>query len=195
MTRYGLLVSLHVTAVIVWVGGATTLLFLTLYAQNHRNHAFLGQLGALVRWLTIWVLLPASLAAPAVGVAAAHTGHWSELFFFHVGEGAFTFSFLLTVAVRLPLLRQGRRGAVDAARLSRYLLALAVAETTVLYLAVFDMVAKPTAVGVSDVRYGGIVAAAGFLAAIALALRARGIDTPTLSPLAGRGTDERKGMA
>ena len=173
MSRYSLLVSLHVASVIVWLGCGTTLAFITIYAPRARSGAVLGQLGALARWLTLWILLPASLAAPGFGVLAAHAGHWPDIFFFHVGEGAFLFSFILTVAIRLPLLRRARRGAVAPARLPQYLLALALAELTVLYLAVADMVAKPSGIGTSSVRYGGLVLVLGLLAAAAIAVRAR----------------------
>jgi hypothetical protein len=150
--------------------------FVTIYGQRTRNGVVLGQLGALVQWMTLWVLVPASLAAPGFGLLAAHAGHWPDIFFFHVGEGAFVFSFLLTVAIRLPLLRRARRGEVDAARLAQYLQALALAELTVLYLAVADMVVKPSGIGTSAVRYGGGVLALGFLAAAAIAYRARKLD-------------------
>lgn len=179
MTRYSLLVSLHVASVVVWLGCSTTLAFITIYARRARNGVVLAQHGPLVQWMTLWVLLPASLAAPAFGVAAAHAGHWSDIFFFHVGEGAFLFSFLLTVAIRLPLLRRARRGAFDAARLAQYLLALAVAELTVLYLTVADMVFKPSGIDTSVVRYGGIVLVVGFLAASAIAYRASKRDLRT----------------
>jgi uncharacterized membrane protein len=176
MSRYSLLVSLHVISVIVWLGCGTTLAFIAIYAQRAKNGVALGQLGALARWLTLWILVPASLAAPGFGVLAAHAGHWPDIFFFHVGEGAFLFSFLLTVAVRLPLLRRAKRGAVAPARLPQYLLALALAELTVLYLAVADMVAKPNGIGTSSVRYGGLVLALGLLAAAAIAGRGRKTD-------------------
>ena len=176
MSRYSLLVSFHVASVIVWLGCGTTIALVTIYARRARNRVVLGQLGALVRWLTLWVLLPASLAAPGFGVLAAHAGHWPDIFFFHVGEGAFLFSFLLTVAIRLPLLRRAGRGAVVPVRLPQYLLALALAELTVLYLAVADMVAKPAGFGTSGVRYGGLVLALGLLGAAAIAVRARKTD-------------------
>lgn len=176
MTRYSLLVTLHIASVIVWLGAGTTLAFVTIYAQRARDHVVLGQIGALTWWMGLWVLAPASLAAVGFGFAAAFEGHWPELFFFHVGEGAFTVSFLLTVAVRLPLLHSARRRAPDVARLSRYLLALALAELTVLYLAVADMVAKPSGIGASVVRYGGVVLALGLLAAAAIAYRARRLE-------------------
>jgi hypothetical protein len=176
MSRYSLLVSLHVAGVIVWVGCGTTLALLTIYARRAPNGVVLGQFGALVRWMTLWVLVPASLAAAGSGVLAAHAGHWPDIFFFRVGEGAFLFAFLVTVAIRIPLLRGAGRGAVAAARLPHYLLALALAELTVLYLAVADMVAKPSGIGTSVVRYGGVVLALGLLAAAAIAYRARKLD-------------------
>jgi hypothetical protein len=176
MSRYSLLVSLHVAGVIVWVGCGTTLAFVTIYARRARNGVVLGQFGGLVRWMTLWVLVPASLPAAGVGVLAAHAGHWPDIFFFRVGEGAFLFSFLVTVAIRLPLLRRAGRGAVAAARLPHYLLALALAELTVLYLAAADMVAKPSGIGTSVVRYGTVVLALGLLAAAGIAYRARKLD-------------------
>jgi hypothetical protein len=93
-----------------------------------------------------------------------------------VGESTFVSSFLLTIAVRLPLLGRARRRGFDAGRLSHYLLALALAELTVLYLAVADMVVKPSGSGTSVVRYGVVGLALGFLAAAAIAYRARNID-------------------
>jgi hypothetical protein len=176
MTRYSLLVALHVASVVVWLGCGTTLWFVTIYAQRARNDVVLEQLGALTQWMALRVLAPASLAAASFGVAAAHVGHWQDIFFFHVGEAAFVFSFLLTVAIRLPLLRQARKGAIDADHLSQYLLAVGLAEQTLLYLAVADMVVKPGGIGTSAVRYGGGVLALGLLAATAIAYRAHKLD-------------------
>ena len=65
MSRYSLLVSLHVVSVIVWLGCGTTLALITIYAQRVKNGVVLGQLGAMARWVTLWILVPASLAALA----------------------------------------------------------------------------------------------------------------------------------
>src|SRR2546423_3138460 len=169
MNRYSLLVSLHVASVVVWLGCGTTLAFVTIYARRATNTLILDQLGALVQWMTVRVFAPAALAAAGFGVAAAHAGHWEDIFFFHVGEGAFAFSFLLTVGVRVPLLRRAARGAVASLRLSRYLLALAVAELTVLYVAVADMVTKPSGVHAGAVRDGAFVLILGFAASPTIA--------------------------
>jgi hypothetical protein len=172
MTRYSVLVSLHVASVIVWLGSGTTVASIAIYARRAGDRVVLDRLGGLVQWLALRVLAPAALAAFGFGVAAAHAGHWPDLFWFHVGEGAFGFSFLLTVAARLPLLRRARRGELDAVRLARYLLAVAIAELTALYLAVFDMVVKPGGIGAPAVRYGAAVLVLGLVAAVVIGARA-----------------------
>jgi hypothetical protein len=173
MSNYSLLVTFHLASVIVWLGCSTTLVFFTIYALRASSGSMRDQIGALTWWMTLWVLVPASLAAPGFGVLAAHAGHWPDIFFFHVGEGAFTFSFLLTVGVRLPLLRRARQDRVAPSRLPRYLLALALAELTVLYVTVADMVFKPSGIGVRAVHDGGVVLLLGLGAAVAIAIRAR----------------------
>jgi hypothetical protein len=178
MTHYSLLVSLHVASVIVWLGSGTSVVVLVLYALRARDAVVLERLGPVVQWMALRVFAPASLAAFLFGAAAAHEGHWPHLFWFQVGEAAFGFSFLLTLAVRLPLLRRARRGGVGAVRLAQYLLALALAELTVLYLTVADMVIKPTGADTNAFRYGLGVVALGLLAAAAVAYRAHRIDTP-----------------
>jgi hypothetical protein len=170
MNHYSLLVSLHVASVVVWLGAGTTLAFVTIYARRAPNTLVLEQLGALVRWMTVRVFAPAALAAAGFGVAAAHVGHWPDIFFFHVGEGAFVFSFLLTVTVRMPLLRRAARGAVAPRRFSQHLLALAVAELTVLYVAVADMVTKPSGVHTGAVHYGVVILAIGLTASLTIGL-------------------------
>src|SRR3954447_14995641 len=169
MTRYSLLVSLHVASVVVWLGCGTTLAFVTLYARRVPSTSILDQLGALVHWMTMRVFAPAALAAAGFGLAAAHAGHWQDGFFCHVGDGAFLFSFLLTVGFRMPLLRRAARHAVAPLKLSQYLLALAVAELTVLYIAVADMVAKPSGLHDGAVRDGAFVLAAGLAASVTIA--------------------------
>src|SRR5262249_55419314 len=106
------------------------------------------------------------------GVAAAHAGHWPMLFWFHVGEAAFAISFLLNATVRLPLVRRARRGAIDPGRVAGFVLALAIAELTVLYLAVADMVIKPSSRDTKALATGGPILVRGLAAAAATALRA-----------------------
>lgn len=185
MTRYSLLVALHIASVVVWLGCGTSLVSLTIYARRPGNNVVLEQLGTLTHWMALRILAPASFAAAGFGVAAAHAGNWQDVFFFHVGEAAFVFSFLLTIVIRLPLLRRAARGALEALRLSEYLLAVALAELTLLYLAVADMVAKPTGIGTAVVRYGGGLLALGFVGAATIAYRAHTLDSRDGRPRSG----------
>jgi hypothetical protein len=118
------------------------------------------------------VFAPAALGALGFGIAAAHAGDWPMLFWFHVGEAAFAISFLLNVAIRGPLVRRARGGKIDPLRMARIVLALALAELTVLYLAVADMVVKPSSSDTDTLAAGGGILAAAVVAALLIALRA-----------------------
>jgi hypothetical protein len=169
MDQYSVLVFFHVASVIVWLGAGTTVALLALYAQRSSDLVVLERLGSLVGWLAPRVFAPSALAALGFGIAAAHSGHWPRFFWFHVGEAAFAVSFVITVAARVPLLRRVRRGAVHPARFARLTLALALTELTVLYLAVADMVAKPSSGDTGTIAVGGGIASAALLISIAIA--------------------------
>jgi hypothetical protein len=178
MDTYSILVFAHVASVIVWIGVGSTVALAALYAQRGRDQVVLERLGGWVGWLAPRVFAPSALAALGFGIAAAHTGHWPRLFFFHLGEAAFATSFLLTVLFRLPLLRRARRGDIRPDRFARLTLALALVELTVLFLAVWDMVAKPTSSDTAALATGGAILAVAVLASIAVGLSGR--SKPTL---------------
>jgi hypothetical protein len=178
MDRYSFLVFAHVASVIVWIGVGSTVALAALYAQRGRDQVVLERLGGWVGWLAPRVLAPSTLAALGFGIAAAHSGHWPRLFFFHLGEAAFVVSFLLTVLFRLPLQRRARRGDIRPDRFARLTLALALVELTVLFLAVADMVAKPTSSNTAALATGSAILAFAVLASIAVGLSGR--SKPTL---------------
>jgi hypothetical protein len=178
MDTYSILVFAHVASVIVWIGVGTTVALTAVYAQLGRDQVVLERLGGWVGWLTPRVFAPSALAALGFGIAAAHSGHWPRLFFFHLGEAAFAVSFLLTVLFRLPLLRRVRRGSIHPDRFARLTLALALVELTVLFLAVADMVAKPTRSETVTLATGGAILALSVVASIALGVSGR--SKPTL---------------
>lgn len=171
MTNYNILVFLHVASVIVWLGTATGVALLALYWWRSRSAAVADPFIGFVGWLGPRVLAPSSLFAFGFGVAAAHAGHWPMMFWFHVGEAAFGISFLLTVLVRVPLLRRMRQGKLSPLRGAKLLLALAFAELTVLYVAVADMIVKPSGADTTALTTGGITIAVGVAAAVATAYR------------------------
>jgi hypothetical protein len=177
MDKYSVLVFAHVASVIVWIGVGSTVALAALYAQRGRDHVLLERLGGWVGWLAPRVLAPSALAALGFGIAAAHSGHWPRLFFFHLGEAAFAISFLLTVSFRIPLLRRARRGNIRPDRFARLTLALALVELTVLFLAVADMVAKPTSSDTVALATGSAILASAVLASIAVGLSGRSHST------------------
>jgi hypothetical protein len=184
MNKYSILVFLHVASVIVWIGVGSTIALAALYAQRGRDQLVLERLGGWVGWLTPRVLAPSALAALGFGIAAAHEGHWPHLFFFQLGEAAFVISFLLTVLFRLPLLRRVRRGSIRPDRVARLTLALALVELTVLFLAVADMVAKPTTSDTATLVTGGAILAVTMLVSIAVGFSGRSKPTRDLVEIA-----------
>ena len=169
MSRHDLWLFFHVASVIVWLGAGTTLALITLYAQTTRDGVLLERLPVLTGWLGPRVFAPASLAALGFGIAAVRSGHWPNRLWIHLGFGAFAISFLLNVAVRLPLLRRTRNARTHPIRAARMLRSLALVELTILYLTVADMVAKPSGADSGTLSVGGAILALVVLAALATA--------------------------
>ena len=168
MTHYQLWVFLHVASVIVWLGAGTTLVLATLYAQRAADYPAEAVTG-FAGWLGPRVFAPSSRAALGFGIVAVRSGHWGSPLWVRLGIGAFAVSFLLNVAVRVPLLVRARRGGTAAGAAARLLRSLALVDLTVLYLTVADMVAKPTGADSGALSVGGAILAVAVLAATVLA--------------------------
>jgi uncharacterized membrane protein len=159
LSRYELLLFLHVVCVIVWLGTGTALALLAIYA-GRSDRELLRRIGPLGRALGPRVFAPAALGALVLGVLLVLDGSWTFApLWIKLGLGAFAFSFLLNVTIRAPLVRRQAKGAVDPARAGRLLGRLAVVELTVLYLAVAHMVAKPSGGDTGTLIGGGLVLA------------------------------------
>lgn len=174
LTRYNVLVFCHVASVIVWLGAGTTVALIALYGRRARDVVMLDRLSVVVSWLAPRVFAPAALGALGFGIAAAHAGPWPMLLWFHIGEAAFAISFLLNVAIRAPLVRRARRGEINPLRMARFVVALALAELTVLYLAVADMVLKPSSSDTATLATGGGILALAVVAAALTSWRSGG---------------------
>src|SRR5262249_23312640 len=140
----------------------------TLYAQRAADQALEAVTG-FAGWFGPRVFAPSSFAALGFGIVAVRSGHWGSPLWVRLGIGAFAISFLLHVAVRLPLLRRARRGGSTVDGAARLLRSLALVDLTVLYLTVADMVAKPTGADSGALSVGGAILAVTVLAATALA--------------------------
>jgi hypothetical protein len=151
MTRYELFLFLHIACVIAWLGAGTTVAVLS-QRMPISEHA---------QWLGPRVFGPASLGSLAFGLALVFEGHWTfGPLWIQLALGAFALSTLLNVGVRFPIFR---RNAPDR---DRKLAALARVELAVLYLAVADMVAKPTGADVTALAVGGALLALVTLASV-----------------------------
>ena len=164
MSRYEFLLFVHVAAVIVWLGTGTALAFIAIYAERSRDRALGERFGTLAAWLGPRVFAPASLGTLVAGILLVLDGSLTfHRLWIGLGLAAFAVSFLLNVGIRFPLLRRLEGGTLDPARGVRLLGLLARAELAVLYLAVADMLAKPTGADT-----GTLVGGAAILGLVAL---------------------------
>jgi len=144
MTTYELLLFLHISCVIAWLGAGTAMAVVSLKVPMPELGKLLGPR----------VFGPASLGALAFGLALVFNGNWTfSPLWVQLGLGAFALTTVLNVAVRLPLTRS------TAPNRERKLRMLSLFELTVLYLTVADMVAKPTGDDVATLVVGGVILA------------------------------------
>jgi uncharacterized membrane protein len=173
MSGYELLLFLHVACVIVWLGAGTALALIAVAAERTRDRVLQERLGAIGRWLGPRVFLPATLGALAFGLALVEKGSWTfGPLWIKLGLGAFATSLLLNATIRFPLLRrmEGATGA-EAERAGRLLGLLGRVELAVLYLAVADMVAKPSGSDTTALVAGGAILALAVLGGLVGAAR------------------------
>ena len=174
MNGYEVLLFLHVASVIVWLGTGSSLAVLALYGQRQGDRALLERLGPFGRWLGPRVFGPAAIGALVFGLALVADGHWTfRPLWIKLGLAAYAGSFLLNVGVRVPLMRRLHRPAGERRRDVRLLARLPVLELTVLYLAVADMLGKP-----SGADSGTLAAGAVILALASAPLVAGALTTP-----------------
>ena len=152
MSSYELLLLLHLTAVIVWLGAVTGVDLLWLRAERTRDPAEMANMGKLQEWLVPRLLIPASLLSLVFGVLLVLDGPWSfgDLWV-ALGLVGFVVVFLTGILYLRP---QGERmGAIiarhgptspEARRHGKKLLVVGRVQLLLLFLVVADMVIKPT---------------------------------------------------
>jgi uncharacterized membrane protein len=150
MSGYNLLLVVHIVCVIAWLGTGTTVALLAVYGYQSGDRELVDRLPALARWLGPRVVGPSSMGTLLFGILVAVNG---DLGFGHLwlllALSAFASSVLLNVGVRLPATLRRQRAiaagrVADAQRAERLLLDVPSLELAILYLAVADMVLKPT---------------------------------------------------
>ena len=152
MSRYELLLLLHISASIIWLGAGFLLAVLVLGAEMAGDREKAAGYHRDVGWLAPRLFIPASLSVLVLGVLLVIDGPWSfDQLWITIALTGWAVSFLLGILYFAP---EGERiGAIAADRgpndpeLSRRLRRLNVVDRVqllILFLVVADMVLKPT---------------------------------------------------
>jgi len=152
MTRYELLLVIHLIVVVIWLGAGFTMDLLFLRAERTRNPAELGKMGELQQWLVPRLFIPTGLLTLVSGALLVWDGPWSFsnlwieigllawIAFFGVG-----FLFIRPQGEKMKdVVAQYGPTSVEARRHGRRLGVVARVQLLALFLVVVDMVLKPT---------------------------------------------------
>jgi uncharacterized membrane protein len=152
VSRYELLLVLHVVAVIVWLGAAFTIDLLFLRAGRTRNIAELGKTGELQEWLVPRVFIPSAVLVLVLGLLLVWDGPWSlgDLWIL-IGLAAWIASFGVGFLFLRPegermkeIVAQYGPTSVEVQRRARRLGVVSRVQLLALFLVVADMELKPT---------------------------------------------------
>ena len=149
MTSYELWLFLHISAAIVWIGGATVAQFFGYLAQRAGDPAQSAAFGRSMAFIGPRVFLPASLIVVASGILLTEEGNWdwSEPFIWLGLVGWAVVSFTAFAYVTREMGRVGARIAAEGpspalgAEVARLVL-IARGLILVLFLITFLMVTK-----------------------------------------------------
>ena len=176
MSRYELLLFLHIAAAIVWLGAALTIQLLGFRAERARDPAAVQHISASAEWLATRVFIPSSLSVLVLGVLLVLDGPWSfDHLWIILGLVGYAPSFgvgilyFKPVGARIHALgeQHGPQHA-EVARRARRIDVVSRIELVILFLVVADMSLKPTADDVGTLIVGAVIIAA----AVALGARA-----------------------
>lgn len=174
MTRYELLVFLHVSAAIVWLGAALVVQYFAFRAERADDPLELHRVASDAEWLALRLFIPSSFAVLVFGVLLVLDGPWAfDQLWIALGLAGYAFSFLVGILYLNPesgriarlIEEHGAAHELVTGRISR-ILAVSRFELSVLFAVVLDMTLKPTA---GD-GWFWVLAAAILLAGAALAL-------------------------
>jgi uncharacterized membrane protein len=179
MTRYELLLFLHVAAAIVWLGAGMVIQFFALRAERSRNAVEIHRVASEAEWLAMRLFVPASLAVLVFGLALVFDGPWGfDQLWIVLGLVGFATTFVTGLFLIKPVsdkiaAQAERDGGLTPGTLVEVerLLTKARSDYVVLLLVIADMVIKPTGDDVAVLIVMGLIAIAG-VAYIVMRLRA-----------------------
>ena len=150
MTSYELWLFLHISAAIVWIGGAVAVQVFSALAKASGDPARSAALGKDIGVVARWLFMPASLVVLVSGILLVDDGNWdwSEWFVVLGLVGWAAVSFTAFGYLSRSLSRVGMRMATEGpspelgAEMSRLILVARIL-ILVLFAVVFVMVVKP----------------------------------------------------
>jgi uncharacterized membrane protein len=151
VTRYELLLFLHVSAAIIWIGSGFLLNVLGARADRRGDTEGIRRVADDAGALANVLFIPAALAALIFGILLVVDGPWSfDQLWIVLGLAGFAATFVTGVFVikprseRLAALVERDGMSAEALVGARQLLVIARSDYVVLFLVVADMVLKPT---------------------------------------------------
>jgi len=170
MDWYTLFKFLHVSAAVIWIGGAFIMIILGVKADRSKNDAEIVGVVRQVAWAADRIYVPASIATLVFGLIVAWIGSlWANLWVILglVGVAATIALGIIVLTPRAKKVEGGyASGGVSApiVAISREILTIAKFDIVLLFTVIADMVLKP---GYSDwgilVVMVAVIAAAGYL--------------------------------
>jgi len=151
VSRYELLVFLHVACAIVWLGAGFLMVVLELKASRSGDPAELRHLGASNEWLALRLFIPSSLLTLVFGILLVADGPWTiGTLWVDLGLAGFALTFLAGIGVLKPtgekvkaaLEREGP-GSPEVTKLSHRLTLAGRLDLVVLFAVVAVMASKP----------------------------------------------------
>jgi uncharacterized membrane protein len=183
MTLYEILLFLHLSFAILWIGSGVLFHILGAMADRTNDEVAITKIFDALTRLSTTFYIPSSLLVVVFGIWLTIEGPWSfDQLWISLGLVGFVITFLTGLLWIKPqservakLIEQGRGMTPEAYTAARRMMMFARLDYVVLFLVVFDMVVKPTGDDVGAIVLMAVVLVAG---AAYFASRARAIGTP-----------------
>lgn len=151
LNAYNVLKTVHILAVITWVGGTVTTVLLAMRLLRTRDRVRMFRFVGDVAWLGKFVLTPASVTVFVFGLSTAIVGHYSfRSVWLWLGITGLALTILNDVLRLEPELKRilqtgDEKGVVDPAieRRARTVVAVSRVDLAIMLLVIIDMVVKP----------------------------------------------------
>jgi uncharacterized membrane protein len=148
---YATFMAIHVTFVVIWIGGGALLTIFGILAERTNDNAQLTQLGKMAAFAGERIFAPAGLVVVAMGIAMVINGHLGFGHFWIIfGLLGFLATFLIGILVLSPMAKRlnvlvAEKGpdAPETQEALGKILLIARADILMLLLVVVDMVTKP----------------------------------------------------